>query len=132
MKIQVYHLNIIATQEDVDHVNRVGWGGHPKFTMHADITVFGGDPRGRQAVRCAWSEGFYKAAGPEWEVYTTDVLSALEEVYHNTQNLTKGGWCPGGRERSSSVGDIFVVDGDRGFMVASMGFVEIPLRGVAA
>lgn len=107
----VYHLNIIASKEDRDELNRVGWDGHPRFTMHADITC--GDAK---AAAAAYSEGFYK------QVATID--GSLEDAFAKTQNIDKP-WDPMGIHRSTSVGDIVKDETGGLHLVAPIGFERI-------
>lgn len=115
--MKVYHLNILATQADFDEVNRVGWDGHPRFTMHADITS--GDT---DAAAAAFSEGFYKEVCTMYDRFGGQELD-LDDAFVKTQNIDKP-WDPMGKHRSTTVGDIIERKG-RFYMVAAFGFEEL-------
>lgn len=115
--MKVYHLNILATEEDCKELNRVGWDGHPRFTLHADATS-----GNQKAAMAAYTEGFYK------HVATLD--GTLDDAFRLTNHITES-WTsnegvdvmPGGH-RSTSVGDIIEQEGAF-FFVDRFGFEKL-------
>lgn len=125
--MKVFHLNILATKEDVKELNRVGWDGHPRFAMHADIT--GGDLK---AAAAGFSEGAYKLVAKLSDDRSMD--EAFRLTNHISEDWTtdpeRSGMMVYTSEdlgnRSTSVGDVIEKDGKR-FMVASFGFEELAI-----
>jgi len=129
--MKVHHLNILATEADHIELNRVGWDGHPRFKMHADITF--GDLKAAQA---AFIEGAYK------HVATIETTS-MEQAFELTNSI-QWPWqentvrvrflhmeAHADRARSTSVGDIIENDGEF-FMVAGFGFERLDAISKAA
>lgn len=132
--MKVYQLNILATKADHEELNRVGWNGHPKYEMMADITV--GGNKQLSAAQAAYTEGFYKL------VATLD-SDDLEDGFRLTNSIARP-WqeneylAPGVnfkahayRARSTTVGDIIEKDGEY-FLVASIGFNRLDMISKAA
>ncbi len=112
--MKVHHLNILATEADFNEVNRVGWNGHPRFKMHAALTMGFGDKVATKAV-IAWAAGHYK------EVCEMSDDRDLNAAFYFTQNLEQP-W--NGVNRSTSVGDIIEKDGEL-FLVKGIGFESL-------
>lgn len=123
--MKVFHLNILATKADVDELNRVGWDGHPRFTMHADITS--GDLK---AATAGFSEGAYKHVATMGDELNLEdafrLTNHIETEWQQNPEVTPAG---DDGQRSTSVGDLIEKDGDV-YMVAGFGFEK--LEGVTA
>lgn len=130
--MKIYHLNILATAEDRAELNRVGWDGAPRFTMHADITC--GMENAAQAAAAAFSEGFYKHVANVPAVYPTAEQS-LETAFEVTNSIHFP-WFENpqievlvDKARSTSVGDLMEHEGAL-YMVSPVGFTK--LEGITA
>lgn len=138
--MKVHHLNILATEEDIKQMNRVGRDGEPRFTMHTDIT-FGGDVK---AALAGWVEGAYR-----W-VATINHTDSLDDAFRLTNHINEA-WNtdpertgmimlsdPKAHDegrlgvRSTSVGDIIETDDGELFLVAGFGFEKLPLKTAIA
>jgi hypothetical protein len=109
-KIMITIYQIRLSDADINAVNASGWDAVPKASARADM-MFGARK---------WNEEFTKYYEPTYEVDTDDLDQAFEST-----NLWEDGLVRRlVRGSSSSVGDIFVKDGDC-YIVDSFGFVNV-------
>lgn len=106
--ITIYQIRLSNT--DINTVNASGWGAVPKAGARADMML---------GAR-KWNEDFAKYYDATYEVDTDDLDQAFEST-----NLWEDGLVRRlARGSSSSVGDIFVKDGNC-YIVDNFGFVNI-------
>ena len=106
--ITIYQIRL--SDADIMSVNARGWDAVPKASARADMML---------GAR-KWNEEFTKYYEPTYEVDTDDLDQAFESTNlwedELVRRITRGS--------SSSVGDIFVKDGDC-YIVDNFGFVNI-------
>jgi hypothetical protein len=107
--ITVYQINL--TDEQIDSINLIGFDAVPEG--HARITM--------QLGARKWKDEFAKFYTPVYEVDTDDLDDAFEitNLWENMDRVTRLK-----RGSSSSVGDIFVKDGNC-YIVDNFGFVNV-------
>lgn len=109
--ITIYQIRL--SNSDIDAVNARGWDAAPKATARADMML---------GAR-KWNEDYTKYYEATYEVDTDDLDEAFELT--NLWNDTHKVYFTTPRNRtSSSVGDIFVKDGDC-YIVDNFGFANI-------
>ena len=120
--IKIFHLNMLNTEER-DRLNDPdsgGWDSEPRFTRYADITGFGSP-----------SQILVAMANDEYSLVATVESDDLERAFYLTNHI-ESDWMensdvkpePGFNHRSSSVGDIFVLNG-KPSIVSRFGFQEL-------
>ncbi len=118
--IKIFHLNML-TKDERKRLNAPdgGWDSDPRFTRYADISSFGNI---EQALVAMSKDEYSHVATVEGD----DLEDAWCLTNHIESDWTKNdGVKPErGDHRSSSVGDIFVVDG-KPRIVARCGFEEL-------
>ena len=106
--ITIYQIRLSNT--DINTVNTSGWNAVPKASARADMML---------GAR-KWNEDFAKYYEPTYEVNTDNLDQAFESTNlwedELVRRITRGS--------SSSVGDIFVKDGNC-YIVDNFGFVNI-------
>lgn len=107
--ITIYQIRL--SNSDVDAVNARGWGAVPKAGARADMML---------GAR-KWNEDYTKYYEATYEVDTDDLDAAFEitNLWNEDCKVTRLA-----RGSSSSVGDIFVKDGDC-YIVDNFGFANV-------
>ena len=107
--ITIYQIRL--SDSDIIAVNSRGWDAVPKVTARADMML---------GAR-KWNEDFAKYYEPTYEVDTDDLDAAFEitNLWNEDYKVTRLA-----RGSSSSVGDIYIKDGDC-YIVDGVGFVNI-------
>jgi hypothetical protein len=106
--ITIYQIRL--TDSDIDTVNTFGWNSVPAANVRADIML----------GAYMWKDEYLKYYTPVYEVNTNDLEQAFESTNlwndDRVRRLARGS--------SSSVGDLFVKDGQY-YIVDSFGFAAI-------
>lgn len=118
--IKVFH-NVL-TREERDRLNgpNGGWDSEPRFSRYADVTCFGN----AESALAAWEAGDY--------THVADVYTSRKENAYRLTNHIESDWqdndgvVPFGAAikgaKSTSVGDVLVMENGDRYVVASFGF----------
>jgi hypothetical protein len=118
--IKVFH-NVL-TKEERTRLNgpNGGWDSEPRFSRYADVTCFGS----AEAALAAWEAGDYThvadvyCEGKEWAYRQTN---HIESNWQDNSDVMATDAARDGA-KSTSVGDVLVMENGDRYVVASFGF----------